>query len=311
MIKKIIILSFVLYMSLGIFSNISYAQNVPKDYTLLAPLPGITTPGQTTTNIQKYLPGAFTFLLGFAGLLAFVMISWSGFQYMTTDAVFGKSQAKENLTNAIYGLVLVLASYAILYTINPKILDFNLNLQRVPASQSSTVSGSSTTGTSANGAFSYKNNRGTTVYYDGCEAPCVTVAGDLKLSTGDGISSGSNIQPQVNSGLGAKLITANSTLSKDSLRIEVTEAWPPTVNHKQGCHKIGTCVDARPPKTDLTPEKIKKSYEALVAAGTYVELETNDANLIKGLKEIGYTGVILQLPYPTHFSVYKDRQTKK
>lgn len=309
MIKKIIILSFILFLSLGFLSDISHAQEVPKDYTLLAPLPQISENNSRTTNIQTYLPGLFRFILGFAGVLAFVMITWSGFQYMTVDAVFGKSQAKENLTNAIYGLVLVLASYAILYTINPKILEFNLNLQKVPIGQSSTVTGTSGTGTT--GAFSYTNNSGTTVYYDNCESPCVSIKNILSLSSTPGISSGSGIDPQVNAGLGAKLLSANNTLSSDGLTIEITEAWPPTVNHIQSCHKIGTCIDGRPEREDLTAEKIKKTYDALSAAGTYVELETRDTALIAELKRIGYTGVILELDYDTHFSIYKDRQTKK
>lgn len=290
MIKKIIILSFVLCLSFGFFTNISYAQEVPKDYTLLAPLPGITAPGQTTTNIQTYLPGAFTFLLGFAGLLAFVMISWSGFQYMTTDAVFGKSQAKENLTNAIYGLVLVLASYAILYTINPKILDFNLNLQRVPASQSGTVSASPTGNSCTN---------------------CKTLT-SLNLPYTPG--AGSN--PQISESTGVKLQNLNTKLKDANINWAITEAFPPTITHQNPCHAAGTCVDARPSTQSAT--NVIKFQESAASVGLRAVYEVKTSAEASSLREAGYKGEILVLPDKLvngvlkpqitgpHFSVYNN-----
>jgi hypothetical protein len=259
--------------------------------------------------LATYLPGIFNLTLGVSAVLAFVMITYAGIQYMTTDAVFKKAEARSTLNGALGGLLLVLASYAILYTINPKILEFNLNIRRIDSTRFPSVSGASSSGTG--GAYSYTNSSGATVYYNNCTSPCVSVgSGGLNLSATSGANSGTGTSPQVNSGLGGILVTANSSLGDDNLNIVITEAWPPTVNHLQPCHKVGTCVDARPRTEDITAENLKTTFEALQAAGAYVELETNDAELIGQLQELGYTGVILELPYPTHFSVYKDRQTK-
>jgi len=46
---------------------------------------------------------------------------------MSTDAYSGKSEGKKKITNALIGLLLAGLSWVILYTINPRILDINLN----------------------------------------------------------------------------------------------------------------------------------------------------------------------------------------
>ena len=118
-----------------------YAQNTQADYTVLAPLPGTTnncTGAECTTNFKTYFEGMFTFAIGVSAVLAFIMLSFAGFQYVTTDGIGGKSNAKERIENAVYGLLLVIGAYAILYTINPDILNFNLNIIRPNISSTDT-----------------------------------------------------------------------------------------------------------------------------------------------------------------------------
>ncbi len=129
------------------FAVFSFAYAL-DDYTVLTPLPGTTscpdgstptavTINQTTgkveggcqTTFQKYLPAFFNLTIGIAAVLAFIMITWGGIEYMTTDAIFGKSSGKERITNAIWGLLLVIASWVILNTINPNLLNFSLILE--------------------------------------------------------------------------------------------------------------------------------------------------------------------------------------
>lgn len=97
-------------------------------YTPLAPLPG-TTNEEGTTDIQTYLPGVFKLAIGIAGVLAVLMIIIGGVEYITTDAIQGKSEGKARIQNALWGLVLVLVSWILLYTINPKLTVFNLNVE--------------------------------------------------------------------------------------------------------------------------------------------------------------------------------------
>ena len=104
-------------------------------YEPLAPLP-LNADGSTPTELSKYLPAMFQFLIGIAGVLAVVMIVIGGIQYMSTDAVYGKSEGKEKITQALGGLLLAIIAWLILYTINPEILNTTLGGQNVKKSSS-------------------------------------------------------------------------------------------------------------------------------------------------------------------------------
>lgn len=125
--KKIIFLSLIIVMICSVSTTIYAAEG---DYTVLAPLPGIGETDDGKTNLQTYLPAVFSLAIGIAAAMAFVMITLGGVTYATSDAVFQKSQGKEWITNAIWGLVLVIGAWVILNTINPQILKFDLSLER-------------------------------------------------------------------------------------------------------------------------------------------------------------------------------------
>lgn len=119
------------------FIPVAYAQN----YTPLAPIPG-TVDSQGQVDISNYIPRVFTTLIGIAGVLAVVMIVIGGIQYMSTDAILGKSEGKEKIKNALWGLLLALGAWAILYTINPNLLNLNIgNLQSVQQYSVGTTTG--------------------------------------------------------------------------------------------------------------------------------------------------------------------------
>lgn len=97
-----------------------------EDYKLLAPIPGFLE--ETPKNPSEYINGMYKILLGFAGALAVMMIMYAGFMYMTTEAVSGKTKAKERITAAVLGLILALSSYLILKTINPDFISFKFSI---------------------------------------------------------------------------------------------------------------------------------------------------------------------------------------
>ena len=121
-----------------VFSGIpffAHAQSASNPtYTLLAPLPCIVGTGNTCTagstitsiNIQSYASYLFKFLIALAIFLTVVRIIFGGFKYMTVESVTGKSDAKEIIENALWGLLCALASYLILYTIDPRLVSINL-----------------------------------------------------------------------------------------------------------------------------------------------------------------------------------------
>lgn len=133
----------VVFLIIPIVTN---AQN-ERSYVPLAPLPYTTNsksvnpnPGEETT-FSRYLVGAYQLFFGIAGILAVIMIIFGGFQYATTDAIGKKEDGRAMIQNAIYGLLLALGAYLILYTINPRLLDFNININRPSLGIAPTSSG--------------------------------------------------------------------------------------------------------------------------------------------------------------------------
>jgi len=97
---------------------VSGGPTTPSTYTLIAPL-GPSLTGSVT--LSQYLQGMLVFIIGIAGVLAVVMIVICGIQLMGSS-VSGKSAAKECIWNAIFGLLIAIAAWAILNTINPLFL---------------------------------------------------------------------------------------------------------------------------------------------------------------------------------------------
>lgn len=111
------------------------------DYVPLAPLPGTVESGcnisdpnaNCQADLGTFLPGVFRLLIAIAGGLATLVMVIGGVQYLSTDAISGKEEGMERINNALVGLLLAIASWLILNTINPNTLNFNLSLNRIPA----------------------------------------------------------------------------------------------------------------------------------------------------------------------------------
>ena len=141
----------IILLSLSISGGKIIAQSNSNDYVTLAPLPN-TTSCQTgsgkdcKTTLAQYLPAIFNLSIGIAAVLAFAVITFGGITYVVSDSISGKADGRKHIENALWGLVLVIAAYAILYTINPAILEFNLNLPKPAIITESTVTVGGSTG---------------------------------------------------------------------------------------------------------------------------------------------------------------------
>jgi len=125
-----------LAIALGILTGfLAFAGFAFAQYSPLAPLPigpGGTTPA--TWTLSTYLTGAIKLLVASAGALAVVMLVIGGTQYVAAGInPSAKGDAKERIGNALIGLILVLTSYLILNSIDPKLVQFNLSLSPVAA----------------------------------------------------------------------------------------------------------------------------------------------------------------------------------
>lgn len=109
---------------------------ITAEYTLLEPLPCIptaaspcTTATVKTIDVTTYVNYVFRLAIALAAFLAVFMFTVGGFQYMTSEATGGKKDAKDRMTNSVLGLVAALASYLILYTIDPRLVQVNANIE--------------------------------------------------------------------------------------------------------------------------------------------------------------------------------------
>lgn len=130
-IKKIIA---VLVVLAAIFSFAAEATAAEGDPTVLAPLPGVANRAGDTTTFNQYVPAIFNLAIGLSAVFAVFMIVVGGFQYISTDAIQKKSDGKERIKNSVYGLIMVICAYLVLYTINPNLLKLDLNIETIKVS---------------------------------------------------------------------------------------------------------------------------------------------------------------------------------
>lgn len=100
-----------------------------KTLCLQVPFPGAKNIEKTAVNnteglLGKYIFAMYQFLIWIAISLAIFMIMLAGFIWLMSagnQGLIGK--AKGYITNALYGLIIVLASYLILISINPRLIE--------------------------------------------------------------------------------------------------------------------------------------------------------------------------------------------
>jgi len=125
------------------------------EYTVLAPLPGTTkvancTGTNCTADINSYLGGFLNLVIGIGAVIAMIMIGFYGFQYALSDSASVKMADSAKLWEIVQGLLLIISAYAIIYTINPALLTFSLEITtpRVTA-PAVTTTGTNPDGTTA------------------------------------------------------------------------------------------------------------------------------------------------------------------
>lgn len=300
--KKIVVGSLSALIFFGMTTT-TFAQLVNlRDYTVLAPLPGTTNCADNAlgsdckTTLERYLPGVFNLLIGLAGVFAVLMIVIGGFQYISSDALQGKEDGRARIWNAVRGLILVIAATVILYTINPNLLQLNLNL--APITVTAPPAGTLTAPPA---------NVGTCVSCTSVNGlPLSARVAQFCATTSEGCF--------INSDLAARLRTLNG--------LTITEAWPPSRTHQSGCHQDGSCVDAVIGNM-TNANSVQQSIREATNAGLTPVFESNNEALINELVRLGLprscnssqpsvcylptctTGSTGACITGTHFSIYK------
>ncbi len=84
----------------------------------LAPLPGLA--GQEA-GLQGFLQGLFNVLIVIAGILALLMIVIGAIHYVSADSLGGTETGRKMIGAAVMGLVIALAGWVLINTINPNL----------------------------------------------------------------------------------------------------------------------------------------------------------------------------------------------
>ncbi len=126
----------ILFFSIFFFSLALAPHVLAQGFTALAPIPGLTDPitaGSviSSSNFANFFNNLYKFVIGFAAMSAVVMIVWGGLEISTQDSISKQGAGRERITQAIYGLILVLSPVLVFSLINPSILRLSLNLPKL------------------------------------------------------------------------------------------------------------------------------------------------------------------------------------
>lgn len=109
-----------------------------KPFTSITPKLGVDIPGVEFTPATKqgtyvyvpflaqYISGAYRYAIGIVLVTAIVMVVWGGFRYLVGSGFENVTRGKEIIRDAIAGMLLVIAAYLILQTINPATLNLSV-----------------------------------------------------------------------------------------------------------------------------------------------------------------------------------------
>lgn len=296
MVKKISIL-IILVSSLPV-----YAQD---NYKLLEPDLWGSFASNGSITFVNFIERSYAIFLSLCIIAAFVLIIWHGLNYMVSNVPLVKATSKGRMWTAIQGLVLALTAYLLLYTINPNLVNLNLNFDEIIIRNANpTYPG----GGPSNGGGTPNQPPGT----DGCPT-CVKMS-DYNIPIQGSNACGKPPLPSsectIDPNTAEKLAGLNQTINSSApdIKWEVTEAYPPTRVHKNPCHQQGTCVDVslRSEKTGTALEQFADSARSNGLRPVYeVKTEARKTELLNQ----GYTGEIKVLGdwiTGEHFSIYAN-----
>jgi ABC-type dipeptide/oligopeptide/nickel transport system permease subunit len=121
--KTIITFVILLFLVVPLFTALA-------QYRIYRPLEHSFLRDEYGVRLGDYLAAAFRVGIYLAAILTVIMLIIGGIQYMTAGGDPGKvGNAKDRIKNAVFGLLLVLASYLIVYTINPDLVNLQYTIQ--------------------------------------------------------------------------------------------------------------------------------------------------------------------------------------
>jgi hypothetical protein len=93
----------------------------PVGFVPLVGIPFMDT-AEIRPDFADYVNNLYRAAITIAALLAVIRIIFAGFQYMLSDIVTQKTEARKSIKNALLGLLIVIGAVLILETINPNLI---------------------------------------------------------------------------------------------------------------------------------------------------------------------------------------------
>ncbi len=122
----------ILFFSILFFFLAFAPQVFAQGFTALAPIPGLTDKSIIdSVGFANFFNNLYKYVIGLAAVLAVIMIIWGGLEISTQDSISKQGAGRERITQAIYGLILVLLPVLVFTIINPSILKLSLNLTEI------------------------------------------------------------------------------------------------------------------------------------------------------------------------------------
>jgi len=120
--KKNYILLFTSFF-VGAFFLLIYSLTEVAGYQPISPLPGLeSVDTRNPSGLIQYFNRIFVIFISIVAVLGVIKLMICGFQYMTSEAVSSKEEAKKCMAGVFGGLFLVLLSVLVLQTINPSLI---------------------------------------------------------------------------------------------------------------------------------------------------------------------------------------------
>lgn len=118
--KKIFLTLIILGFCLSFVGLFAVAQEVEIEYPEVE---GAETPRSVKTFLPDYIKYLFNLAIIIAGLVAFASLIYGGFRYLASAGnPTALSDARDQITAGILGLLLLLGAYLVLITINPQLI---------------------------------------------------------------------------------------------------------------------------------------------------------------------------------------------
>lgn len=221
----------------------------------------------------------YKYLMGLVGIVAVGTIIYAGVLYTISADPSKIKQSNEYIRNALKGIVLLFGAQVLFNTINPNIVDFPRIQSALQPKQKFVPNAFTFTNiglqqdASTTAITAAKDRQGAINLYGGlpgtevlagkiqacndCASPNFGGGATFRVKQGACFGAGC----QINKGLINTLNNLQTIASGSGVQWQMTEGYPPTVDHQSSCHFNGTCVDI-----GLTGDKSAAQVNAFISA---------------------------------------------